>query len=192
MTIFFSVFWPLCLPTSTQPNEICMASSHTLARLPRKINFSPIGPPGAEQWAAAWGQLRHFGPLRTTFSTVRPSKSQPIGPVSEICVPDNAKCHHRKFRRDRSTLLGLVRCATDRQTARLIPPRFCPHESRPLEWGGNPPNPPLRRPGETRPSNGGETPPNPPRHYTVASRMAIFATSVPSLRSGTDKIFSGK
>ena len=118
------------------------------------------------------GQLRHFWPLRTTFSTAGPPKYQPIGPVSEICVPDNAKCHHQKFRRDRSTRLGLVRCATDRQTDRLLLRRGC------TTWRARPPRA-HPRPGGCRPSNGGETPPNPPR-------TSIFATSVPSLRSGTD------
>ena len=35
---FFSVFWPPPPRSSTQPNEICIIRSHTLARLPRKIS----------------------------------------------------------------------------------------------------------------------------------------------------------
>ena len=49
-----------------------------------------------------------FRPLRITFSTVQPSKSQPIWPFLEISIPSNAKCHHRKFCCARSTQLRLV------------------------------------------------------------------------------------
>ena len=118
------------------------------------------------------GQLRHFWPLRTTFSTAGPPKYQPIGPVSEICVPDNAKCHHRKFRRDRSTLLGLVRCATDTDYyyyGAAAPPwrarspwaRPCPGAIRPSN-GGRPPKPPLTSPGCNSPLEWGGHPPKPP------------------------------
>ena len=63
-----------------------------------------IGPPKSIS-----GAQNHF----SNFSTVGPPKSQPIRSVSEIYIPGDAKCHHRKIRRDRSTQLGLVRKVTD-------------------------------------------------------------------------------
>ena len=56
----------------------------------------------------------------------------------------------------------------------------------PYNGGEDPPQtPPLYAPGPVRPIMGGKPPQTP--QNTIPSRMAIFDTSVPSLRSGTDE-----
>ena len=120
--------------------------------------------------------------------------------------------HHRKFHLNRARQLGLVHIATDKQTDRqtdrqtttttapqlipltsrvlLLPPLPAPPLLtpgglvRPRIGGRIPPNPPSLRPWHGTPYNGGKPPQTP--QSTVPSRMAIFDTSFPSLRSGTD------
>ena len=61
----------------------------------------------------------------------------------------------------------------------------------PYNGGEDPPQtPPLYARGPVRPIMGGKPPQTP--QNTVPSRMAIFDTSVPSLRSGTDDVRTGR
>ena len=98
-------------------------------------------------------------PMKFEFPALFSAEPRPTGPVPEINVPDTDPDHHRKFRRDRTRQLGLVASATDRQTTNyygflsplsLRSPHCTPFPCRargahrPLEWGGDPPNPPLR------------------------------------------------
>ena len=50
-------------------------------------NFSQSGPQLAEKSTVPSGHLGHFGPLRTTFSTVKPSISQPISRFQRYALP---------------------------------------------------------------------------------------------------------
>ena len=136
-------------------------------------------------------------PTKFKFPALFSAETRRIGPVPEINVPDTTPDHHRKFRGPRARQLKLVRIVTDRRTttdrlqttAGLSPCHMRVAIVRPpgrggrstFEWGGRPPQtPPLRKPRSAKILA-------PPK--SLHRRTAIFDTSVPSLRSGTDKLW---
>ena len=99
---------------------------HALAvsRHPRhaKTLFSP-SPPRQNTFCASPDTPKHYShhsqnalyTEKFEFPALFSAVHWPIGPVPEINVPGHDPDHHRKFRRNRTRQLGLVRLVTDRR-----------------------------------------------------------------------------
>ena len=146
-------FW--FLAAAVQPSPAKFVSFCSLNRSSFTTqNFNPFGPQEAEELAAAWGNLHHFWLLRTKFSTLRPRNINRSGQFQRyafLTMP--------KFRRDRSTLLRLVRIVTYRRTdgAADLPAILPAWKSAPPMGGRPPSSPGWHSPLEWKPPNPPET-----------------------------------
>ena len=132
--------------------------------------------------------------MKFEFPALFLAEPRPIWPVPEINVPGTATDHHQKFRRDRTTHLGLVRPATDRQTDRLrrgSAPDQRLHSAPGVDVapsnGGGPPKPPHSRVLPATPKHFMRIPAT-PKHFTRHAEWPFLIPQSPRCARGLIRV----